>query len=285
MKNDVKKIVVAFMIVISAGLCGCKEKGDDKVTVKEDKFDATKAFSIDDIDWSVEETIVNGDREVTLNYTNNTKYTILEIELDYVMKEDVSNDELAVFDDVKEELNWTDDDVKNLYMYSNNRKCAEPGESVIGSRSFINGYVYVDNIEQINVMDYDVMKIRFIGPGDKAYTIYYDFKNNDFSEDSSSPNELYQWSEYEISHMLPEMNFIEVELASDEEDRVHYHAYGVTNESFVAYKKMLIDEGFVNVEWESDDYYCVYNDKGYEVSLNYYAESEELSICIMVQEE
>ncbi len=276
--RNLKVLCVIFVMVLS--LCGCGEKDTDDSKISEEVFDPTKAFSIEDIDWCVEETVVDGVRTVTLNYTNNTGYTILEAEIDYVLKDGVTRDELAVFDEVKEELEWTDEDVAELYVYVNNRKCAESGEHVVGSYGYINGLAYVDNMEQMAVMEYDVMEICFVGPGDKAYTIYYDFRNDEFSEASSSPRQLHQWSEYEISDKLPDMDFVEVELASDDENRVHYHAYGVTNEDYHAYKEAVVAGGYINDILETDNSYDATNAEGYEIDLYYYPHREDLSICI-----
>lgn len=278
MSGKLKILGVIFTVMVS--LCGCGEKNKDVSKMSEEDFDATKAFSIEDIDWVVEETVVDGVRTVTLNYTNNTGYTILEAEIDYVLKDGVTQDDLAVFDEVKEELEWSDEDVAELYIYSNNRKCADPGEHVVGSYSYINGLAYVDNMEQMAVMDYDIMEICFVGPGDKAYTIYYDFRSDEFSEASSSPRQLHQWSEYEISDKLPDMDFVEVELASDDENRVHYHAYGVTNEDYHAYKEAVVAGGYINDILETDNSYDATNAEGYEIDLYYYPHREDLSICI-----
>lgn len=272
--------VLCVVLVMIVSLCGCGEKTTDVSKMSEEDFDATKAFSIDDIDWVVEETIVDGVRTVTLDYTNNTGYTILEVEIDYVLKDGVTREELAVFDEVKEEYEWSDEDVEELYIYSNNRRCAESGEHVGGYYSYINGLAYVDNMEQMAVMDCDIMEICFVGPGDKAYTIYYDFRNDEFSEASSSPRQLHQWSEYEISDRLPTMDFVEVELSGDDEDRVHYHAYGVTNEDYNAYKDAVIAAGYVNDVFETDNSYDATNADGYEIDLYHYPHREDLSICI-----
>ncbi|MBR3600625.1 MAG: hypothetical protein IKL53_12245 [Lachnospiraceae bacterium] len=272
--------VLCVVLGMMVSLCGCGEKSTDVSKMSEENFDATKAFSIEDIDWVVEENIFDGVRTVTLDYTNNTGYTILEVEIDYVLKDGVTSKELAVFDEVKEELEWTDEDVAELYIYSNNRKCAEPGEHVEGYYSYINGLAYVDNMEQMAVMERDIMEICFVGPGDKAYTIYYDFRNDEFSEASSSPRQLHQWSQYEISDKLPTMDFVEVELASDDEDRVHYHAYGVTNEDYNAYKDAVIAAGYVSDVFETDDSYDATNTDGYEIDLYHYPHREDLSICI-----
>ena len=278
MKNIKRALAMCVVLVMVFSLSGCGEKDVSKMSAED--FDATKAFSIEDIDWEVKESVVDGERTVTLDYTNNTKYTILEVEIDFILKDGLTKEDLAVFDEVKEELEWNDEDVAELYMYTNNRKCAEPGESVVGSYGYICGLAYIDNMEQIAVMDYDVMEISFVGPEDNKYTIFYDFKNDEFSEATYSPKKLHEWSEYEIADKLPEMDFVEVELSGDDEDRVHYHAYGVTSEDYVAYKEAAISAGYTNEVLETDDWYTADDAEGYSISLDYNAKREDLSICI-----
>ena len=54
-------------------------------------------INIEDISWKVDEGIVDGDRYVLLNYTNNTQYTITNFELTFKEKTSVTEEEKANF--------------------------------------------------------------------------------------------------------------------------------------------------------------------------------------------
>ena len=73
--NKKVKIFTILAVVLSVAACfaGC---GSSETTNNPGGSTAKEKINIEDISWKVDEGIVDGDRYVLLNYTNNTQYTI-----------------------------------------------------------------------------------------------------------------------------------------------------------------------------------------------------------------
>lgn len=84
MKNTVRLFSVSLLIVMILSLfAGCgnnSSKSDGKIETDSKSND----LKIEDIDWSVDEGILDGDRYVMLSYSNNSKYTISNFEITFI---------------------------------------------------------------------------------------------------------------------------------------------------------------------------------------------------------
>ncbi|MGN1128716.1 MAG: hypothetical protein ACI4T6_07150, partial [Candidatus Flemingiibacterium sp.] len=198
-----KALAAALSIIMLLGLVGCGgENGGGSVFNA--AFSAKDAIRIEDIDWNVSDGIIDGERFVSFNYTNNSKYTILDVEMKFVQRENISAEQLSVFNNLKEEMEWTDEELSDVYILGYNRKCANPGETVTDSPCCINGtYTLVENMKQYEIMEPDMATIAFIGNDGKGYAIYYDFKSQTYGESSQGGKDLHKWSDSEISKLLP----------------------------------------------------------------------------------
>ncbi len=250
---------------------------DEELESKED--DSQASISIEDIDWKVEEGIIDGDRIISFGYTNNTDYTIADVEMKFVQKDDVTPEQRAVFDILKEENSlWTDEDIEKMHILGYNRKVADPGETVGESPCSINGtYTRVKNMEQYDLMRPDTVSIVYIGKDDKLYMMYYDFNTKQYGSSTQGSKELYEWSDSELSSLLPKPEFRIVSVGSDDDDYFFFDAYGVSREEFNAYTQQCAEAGFTNVQFEGNDAYRAINADGYEVSLQYDAIDENAS--------
>lgn len=252
-----------------------KESTDDTI------FSAKDAIKIEDIDWNVTESILDGERFISFNYTNNSEYTILDVEMEFVQKESTTAEQLVAFDKIKEEQEWTDEELAEVYILGYNRKCAEPGETVTDSPCVINGtYTLVESMEQYEIMEPDMVTIAFIGDDGKGYAIYYDFKTQSYGESSKGAQEIQQWSDSEISSLLPKAEFKAVKVSSDDDDRFFFYAYGVSREEFEAYVEAVKANGFTEVGFEGSDSYRASNSDGFEANIKYNAVEETMTGCV-----
>lgn len=241
------------------------------------------AIHIEEIDWNVAASVLDGERVVSFNYTNNSKYTILEIELKFSQKEGLTAEQLSVFDDIKNEWELTDNEIANIYITGCNRKCADPGETVSNSPCYIEDiYTYVENINQYEIMEPDIMTIYFIGNDGKGYTIYYDFKSQTYSESSLGGQNIQEWSDSELSKLLPKAEAPEVKIQYDEEKIFKFTANGVSRESFEAYVKAVKAKGFTNSIIDRNNDYYASTDDGATVDVNYEAIKEEMKVYVTV---
>lgn len=84
--NKTLKMFVTFSAVLSMAVCisGC---GSGESTSSAGSSVKKVKINIEDIAWNVDEGIVDGDRYVLLDYTNNTKYTLTDFEITFKRKE------------------------------------------------------------------------------------------------------------------------------------------------------------------------------------------------------
>ena len=284
-KNSNKFYVVCTLLVILFSLAGCGSNGGQSTQSNSSQsagsFSAKDAIKIEDIDWVVKESVLDGERFISFNYTNNSQYTILDVEMEFVQKEGTTAEQLKVFDKLKEDREWTDEEVEEIYIKGYNRKIADPGETVTDSPCVINGtYTLVENIKQYEIMEPDMISIAFIGADGKGYAIYYDFKTQSYGESSQGAQDLQQWSDSEISSLLPMAEFKAVVVSSDEDDRFFFYAYGVFREEFEAYVESVKTNGFTDVGFEGDNSYRATNADGIEANITYNAIEETMTGCV-----
>ena len=129
MKNTVKKNLCTFIAVIVAAsativFAGCSDNGapqastgsegvasqtsDDASAVSQTKQPAKKreTIKIDDIAWNVDQGIVDGEKYVLLDYTNNSKYTVTDFEMTFKEKGSVTEEDKENFyNEIKDKFN------------------------------------------------------------------------------------------------------------------------------------------------------------------------------------
>lgn len=293
------KIFCACMIsgiMLSTVGCGnsqaIQEQNEEISTVKQadlikneekqgESFNAKEAIKIEDIDWNVTESILDGERFISFNYTNNSKYTVLDVEVKFVQKEGITGEQLSVFNDLKEDREWSDEEVSEIYILGYNRKCADQGETVSDSPCVINGtYTLVENIEQYNLMEPEMFSIAFIGDDGKGYSVYYDYKTNSYGESSNGGQELQNWSNSSISNLIPKVEAKAIKVSSDDEDRFFFYSYGITREEFEVYVQKVKDKGFTDIGFEGTDSYRASNADGFEINITFTSVEETMTGCI-----
>lgn len=276
-----KKALAALLsMTMVLGFTGCTGENNED-TIFDTAFSAKDAIKIEDIDWYVTESVMDGERFVSFNYTNNSKYTILDVEMEFVQKSTVTKEQLSVFDELKDEREWTDEEISDIYVLGYNRKCAEPGETVSDSPLCINGtYTLVETIEQYEIMEPDMATIAFIGKDGKGYAVYYDFKTQTYGESSQGGQDLQQWSDSEISKLLPKTEAPAIKVSSDDEDRFYFYAYGVSRETFEKYVEAVKASGFTEVGFENSTSYRATNADGIEAHITYTAVEEKMTGCV-----
>lgn len=276
-----KKALAALLsMTMVLGFTGCTGENNEG-TVFDTAFSAKDAIKIEDIDWNVTESVMDGERYLSFNYTNNSDYTILDIEMEFTQKSDVTAEQLSVFDELKAEREWTDEEVADIYILGYNRKCAEPGETVSDSPCCINGtYTIVETIEQYEIMEPDMATIAFIGKDGKGYAVYYDFKTQTYGESSQGGQDLQEWSDSEISKLLPKAEAPAINVSSDDEDCFYFYAYGVSRETFEKYVEAVKSNGFTEVGFESSTSYRATNADGIEAHITYTTVEEKMTGCV-----
>jgi hypothetical protein len=234
----------------------------------------TLKISIEDIAWTIEENIVDGDRYVVLNYTNNSQYTVSGFVITFSQKDGITNEDISkYFTEIQEKYDFSDDDIaelkqKEITMYSDTDKVVEPGASATNINCYYySGYTYLKDINHFNLVEPDIATIRYVD-GDAIYTVYYDFKSGKYSFDDETVV-AYQWSANELGGKIPKPDVKIVEAGRDDETIFMFKAYGTSLQQFNAYVEECISQGYTIDPGSFEGFYSADNKDGYNVYLHY----------------
>ena len=144
---------------------------------------------------------MNGQRYLALTYTNNSAYTIIELEMKFTQKEPLTEEQKLLFPDLQEHLAYWEREFTELYITGRNLKMSDPGEMVGDKSLTLNGTgIKVENKEQFALVEPDMMTILFLGPDGKAYELYYDFKTQIYGESLEGGLNVQQTLDNPLAH-------------------------------------------------------------------------------------
>lgn len=309
MKNTVKKNLCTFIAVIVAAsativFAGCSDNGapqastgsegvasqtsDDASAVSQTKQPAKKreTIKIDDIAWNVDQGIVDGEKYVLLDYTNNSKYTVTDFEMTFKEKGSVTEEDKENFyNEIKDKFSMSDDDIselkqRDISMHAETEKIVEPRESAKNINCYYySGIYYLKGINHFNLVEPDVATIKYINDN-KIYTSYYDFSTKKYSEDENT-EEAYYWTTSELGTKIPKPDVKVVKkYISDNEDSFGFEAYGLSLDQFNEYVDKCKQLGFTVDESSYEGYYSADDKDGYNVYLSYKEDDDYMTVTI-----
>lgn len=309
MKNTVKKNLCTFIAVIVAAsativFAGCSDNGapqastgsegvasqtsDDASAVSQTKQPAKKreTIKIDDIAWNVDQGIVDGEKYVLLDYTNNSKYTVTDFEMTFKEKGSVTEEDKENFyNEIKDKFSMSDDDIpelkqRDISMHAETEKIVEPRESAKNINCYYySGIYYLKDINHFNLVEPDVATIKYINDN-KIYTSYYDFSTKKYSEDENT-EEAYYWTTSELGTKIPKPDVKVVKkYISDNEDSFGFEAYGLSLDQFNEYVDKCKQLGFTVDESSYEGYYSADDKDGYNVYLSYKEDDDYMTVTI-----
>lgn len=308
MKNTVKKNLCTFIAVIVAAsativFAGCSDNGapqtstgsegvasqtsDDASAVSQTKQPEKKreTIKIDDIAWNVDQGIVDGEKYVLLDYTNNSKYTVTDFEMTFKEKGSVTEEDKENFyNEIKDKFSMSDDDIselkqRDISMHAETEKIVEPGESAKNINCYYySGIYYLKDMNHFNLVEPDVATIKYINDN-KIYTSYYDFSTKKYSEDENT-EEAYYWTTSELGTKIPKPDVKVVKKCIDNEDSFGFEAYGLSLDQFNEYVDKCKQLGFTVDESSYEGYYSADDKDGYNVYLSYKEDDDYMTVTI-----
>lgn len=260
---------------------GDNESGVDESDALDEQSSEINELKVEDIDWYVEESILDGQKFLSLNYTNKSNYTIMDVEITFKQKEGVTKEQLAAFDEYKELREFTDDEVADIYILGYNRKCASPGETVKDSPLVLNGTYYIaDDMAQYEVMEPETISVAFIGSDDKGYVMYYDYKSQVYGSSTHDGTDIQQWSEKELAKMVDMPDCPAIRVDEDDDDSFWFTAYGISKEMYKEYVEGLKNSGYTEEADEDDNSYEAENADGVKVDVSYTVVEESMDVSV-----
>lgn len=250
---------------------------------------AKEKINIEDISWKVDESVVDGDRYVLLNYTNNTQYTITNFELTFKEKISVTEEEKANFySDIQEKFEASDkemEDIKSrpISMHAEADKVVNPSESASNINCYYyDGSFYLKDINHYNLVEPDIATIKYIDE-DKIFTVYYDYGSKKYSAEAETEI-AYQWSQTDLGSKIPKPDVKVVESGRDDEIIFMFDAYGLSLEQFNAYVEECKGLGYTVDPGSFEGFYSADNTEGYNVYLYYNEKDYSMSGTISAPE-
>jgi len=284
-------LFLALILILSFSACGkaipaydslngSKEQFTESTTKqsKQETESKTPKFDIDDIDWNIKEGIVDGERYLVMSYVNNTKFAIVDFNIHFTEKDNLSEAEKdAYLNDIIDEFGFDDESEEDIAQFkatkigmsAESEKLIYPKESIENIHvHYYNGYYYVKNDAHFDLVTPDIATVKFISDG-KLYTVYYDFNSGDYSYDNKIENANY-WTEFEIGNMVPKPDAeIILEYNIETEKIFIFTVLGVDEQDYLSYVEQLRNAGFTEGKYVTDDYFSADNAEGYSISIDF----------------
>lgn len=287
-KNNIIISVMALVLCFTMCLVGCNN------SVSTEKSESSKAeksgIDISDIDWNVDEGVIDGERYVLLNYNNNTQYTITSLKIRFKERADITEEEKTSFyADIQNKLKATDsdmDDLKNkpIAIRAETERIVEPHESVSNVNCYYyDGAFYLKDISHYKLVEPDIATIKYID-SDKIITMYYDYGTKKYSSETETET-AYVWSQTDLGTKIPKPDVKVVESGRDDERIYMFDAYGLTLEQFDAYVERCKEQGYTVSPSSFEGFYSADNSDGYNVYLHYDDKKYSMSGTVKAPEE
>ena len=223
----------------------------------------------EDIVWEIKDAVIDGDRRVVFNYTNNTDYTITELSLNFKLKSDSLEQAKQVFKKYVQEGDLEEERIPDLIMDGDYKAFAEPGETLSNERCTF-GYRYASSMEEAELFEPDIMKINYIDEN-KVKTVYYDYANKTITEDDIE--DAYQWEENELSSQVPKPDARVVEIGQNNNDTYSFDIFDMSKDDFKEYVEEIKSKGFTenvnSYDLDSNANYDADNTNGFSVDCNW----------------
>lgn len=278
-----KMRLAAVAVALSVALVGCgtggggtaAQPGTGAPAQTENAEPADDAIKVEQVSYEVKDGVENGHRRVLFSYTNNSDYTIVNVELLLAMPDDVEDEQLEnAFADLIEQEYYTVDDLHDIKMGCDSSFAVEPGQTS-GDRAATFGIIYATSAEQYELMEPDMLTIQFLHDG-KIYEEYYDYRTDSYTL-SSDVIDADQWGDSELSEAIPRPEDALVAQVDDDEDRFSFEVICMTEEEFESYVEACEEAGYtVDVAQTDTTYYADNEDGTHHVDLMYWSESGRL---------
>ena len=178
-------VVCAAALALSLGACGGGQPGGaatpsggtqgqqaPSLGAAPGKDDSIK---IDEIDWTVEESVMYGDRRLVLSYENNSPFTILFFGVEFAQRDDVTDEQRSVFDEAYADSDYDPGiEPEEMYIVGQGQDYVEPGEASDPISCGLSMALTLPTSDQLDLMEPSIATIRYFDGDGHIYTEYYE---------------------------------------------------------------------------------------------------------------
>ena len=282
MKKRTIILVMSLIMVLSNVLVGCNNmssndknnipqslNNDNKESESKSKVFKQKDYpKWDDIECHFVNGVSYGEPAALMGYTNNSKYTIVSILIDYVVKEDATQEELAVFDNFVKNGDLEAEKISTLRPYIYNYMVCDPGETVEGVTCSLFGIADATDAKQCELLVVKNAEISFQGDDGLIYTVAFASENEGYTlQNGAEPAKTWTEKDFAKTVPVPDTRFVTVNY--DDDDYYQFTAYDITYEQYRSYCTECQDAGFTNEIEDNDISFWCTNESGLTLHIVY----------------
>lgn len=262
-------LTLAFTMMLTG--CGGSSEGEEQNAHTPDP-----KFDISDIEWTVQGGVVDGYRRATLNYTNNSKFDIIDFNLQFKLKDDVTEDQVKEYSELSQKAADMEEDIMEMTFECYTSKAVGAGETIENQPCTLDGTIqYYTDVDSYELFEPDLLTVVYLS-GDTLYTVYHDYVND--STTSGETHAAYEWPETEFAKSLPKPDSKLCTIGYEGEDSISAYVYAATRDEFEAYVEKCKQAGFEKVIESDAEGYEASNGEGITVDIDFYTESDEIYI-------
>ncbi len=298
-----KFLIMTLTLALSLSMVGCAGSSDSATSNEEEEMEESNiketdekiqessiskdSIKVDEIDWNIEEGVIDGNRRVTFYYTNNSPYTIAEVQLEFAQKGELSEEEEAVLNNyIANSTYYDEDDKDTIYMTARCTDIVEPGEVSATTACYVNNsIVYADSMDLYKAMEPDMMTISFLTGNDTMYAIYYDYRTGSYGESSKGEVPAKSWSDSKAASLITEPEAPIITVSLDLDNDFSFNAYGVSLADFNEYIDQCKDAGFSDVDFSYETSFYASSENGDAIQLTYNASESSMWCNVTVNED
>lgn len=275
MKKVKVLISVMMCIMLMVGVCSCG--GVENSPNKAPKID------IDDIEWNVESKILNGERVPVFSFKNNTKYDVLGVNFNFVVREDVTEKELVSNAEIKEKAESMEHPIEETTIDVITEKYTKAGEECKNIYLNLDGtFETLSDKKAIDLFEPDIMQIAYV-VGDKVCAANYDFKNKEMTYEEELKDAI-TWPESDLAKSVNKPELPVIYMDWEDESNLNVKGLGASKEIFDNYVKDCKEKGYKEkIEsntYSDSSYYKAENKEGYKLDISYYSYENVMNISI-----
>ncbi|MBR5366751.1 MAG: hypothetical protein IK132_10960 [Clostridia bacterium] len=292
-------IVFAFLLIISLSACtllqevsGNTETENHASSLSGKSEDSIKKIEIEQIEFTVDNEIYNGERKAFMQCTNNSPFTIYNIEISFIQKADVSEEQLEqYYADLIEyfESDLSEEDYEELRqrkisMYAMSKRIIPSGKTINKiDLYYYSSYYYMRNLSHYDLVEPDIATIQYVMNG-KIYTEYYDFQSKKYSFEEDA-EEAYTWGK--ISPLAELVTKPDVEICKieyDRDDLFGFCAFGCSSDDYKAYVEDCRSRGFTIEADDFGDSYYAYDVNENRISVYYDEDHGSIEVDVHIKD-
>ena len=235
---------------------------------------------IDDIEWFFSNGVSYNEPVALFGYTNNTGFTIVELDVSFCLDDSVTAEQLAVFSGLKDSFSsLSDEELLKITPTVRDYMVCENGETVDGAVCYLKASYEAENTAQCDLFTLDSATIAFIGNDGKKHTVAYSAINEGYSL-SGNAEELFVWSESAYAKLVPQPDTKIATIDYDEPDYFQFTAYDIDSSGYDAYIEVCKAAGFSKDLEESALSFWGTDSQGNEMNVRFFPTMNSIEVMV-----